>query len=149
MTADNSEKVLIASDHGGLLLKQQICEFLTENSYEFIDLGPDTEESVDYPDYAKKLIIDLKVGKGSKGILICGTGIGMSIAANRYNGIRAALCTTEFMAKMSRAHNDSNVLVLGGRVIGIEVAKEMVKYWLETPFEGDRHNRRLNKIEEM
>lgn len=137
----------IGSDHGGFELKEVLKKFLDEN-YEIKDYGCFSEKSVDYPDIAKSLCKELLDGKIDRGILICGTGIGMSITANRFKGIRATLCNDLFSAKMSRRHNNSNVLCLGGRILGKELAKEIVKVWLTEPFDGDRHLRRLNKIDE-
>ncbi len=140
-------KIAIGSDHGGFELKEYIKNFLISENYEVIDFGTDSEKSIDYPDIAKPLCKDLLSGKFKKGILICGTGIGMSITANRFAGIRATLANDLFSAIMSRRHNNSNILVMGGRVIGKEVAKEIVKAWLKEEFEGGRHQRRLDKIE--
>jgi len=138
-------KILIASDHGGFELKEKIKAKLKK--YDVEDLGG-TEEPCDYPDYAKKLC--KKIKKDELGILICGTGIGMSIAANRFKGIRAALCYDEYSAKMSREHNDANVLVLGGRTLSFEKAEKIVDIWLNTKFSGEeRHERRIRKIDEI
>jgi len=142
-------RLAIASDHGGLELKRRLVEYLEARDYEVLDLGTDSPESVDYPDFAEKLCRAIFDGKADRGILICGTGIGMSITANKFKGIYAALCTNEFMARMSREHNDSNVLCLGGRVLGDEAAKGIVEVWLNTPFAGGRHTRRTDKIKEM
>jgi ribose 5-phosphate isomerase B len=140
-------KLYIASDHGGFRLKGEIKDFLKEQGHEVKDLGTDSEESCDYPDYAKKLCKEV-LENGARGILICGTGIGMSIVANKFKGIRAAAAANCYMAKMSRLDNNSNVLCLGGRVIGEELAKEIVKVWLETDFsKEERHRRRVEKIE--
>lgn len=139
-------KIFTASDHGGYKLRKVIIGYLRDLKKDVEDLGTDSEESVDFPDFARKLCSKIIKGK-SCGILICGTGIGMSIAANKYKGIRAALCSDVYSARMSREHNDANVLCLGGRVIGEELAKEIVKVWLESKFSGDkRHKRRLKKI---
>lgn len=141
-------KVVIASDHGGINLKRAIVEYLTEKNIDFTDLGPETADSVDYPDYAKPVAQKVASGEYDKGILICGTGIGMSITANKVKGIRCALVHDTFSAKATRAHNDSNILAMGERVIGQGLALEIVDTWLNTQFEGGRHERRICKIEE-
>jgi ribose 5-phosphate isomerase B len=142
-------RVAVACDHGGYALKQTVKGALAESDAEVIDLGTDSSESVDYPDFAKKAI-DLLLTHGCDRImLLCGTGIGMSICANRIPGVRGALCHDTYTARMSRLHNDANCLILGGRVIGPGLAGEIVKVWLKTPFEGGRHTKRLAKIEEM
>lgn len=138
----------IASDHGGFELKNFIFKYLNDKGKDIIDYGTYSEESVDYPDFAHKLCSELLSKKIDRGILICGTGLGMSITANRYKGIRATLSNDLFSAIMSRRHNDSNVLILGGRIVGKELALAIVDRWLEEPFEGERHERRLNKIEQ-
>jgi ribose 5-phosphate isomerase B len=143
----NSQRILIGSDHAGFALKQLVVDYLTRGSYEVLDVGCRTESSCDYPDFAQELCRRIVAGEADRGILICGTGLGMSIAANRFPGIRAALCTTEFHARMSRQHNDANVLVLGGRITGTELALAILKTWMETPFEGGRHQRRLDLID--
>ncbi len=138
-------KIAIASDHGGFDLKEQIKKVLNTLGYEYEDLGTTGNESVDYPEYAVE--VARKVQQGSRGILCCGTGIGMSITANKFKGVRAALCHDIYTARMSREHNDANILVLGGRVKhSAEQVAAMVKTWLETEFEGGRHQRRLDKI---
>jgi len=140
-------KLAIGADHGGLELKQEIIQFLsTIKGVEVVDFGTATRDSVDYPDYGKKVAEAVTNGTVERGILICGTGIGMSIVANRYPKVRAALCHDHFTAQMSREHNDANVLVMGERVIGRGVACDIVKTWLETEFAGGRHQLRLNKI---
>jgi len=141
------EVIPIASDHGGFELKELVREHLAALGCEPLDLGCFDRSSVDYPDFAFKVTAALSGGDHHRGILICGTGIGMSIAANRVPGVRAVLCHDAFTARMSREHNDANLLVLGGRVLGPEVALDMVRLWLETPYAGDRHQRRLDKIE--
>ncbi len=140
-------KIAIGSDHGGFELKEMVKPLLKELGHEVEDVGCYSLDSVDYPQEAKKVVALIKEGKAERGILICGTGIGMSIAANRTPGIRATLCHELFTAEMSRRHNDSNVLCMGGRVIGPGLALEMVKVWLSTPFDGGRHNRRLCQID--
>ena len=140
-------RLAIGCDHGGLELKQEISKYLqTLKGVEITDFGTATKDSVDYPDYGKLVSEAVASGSADRGILICGTGIGMSIVANRYPKVRAALCHDHFTAKMSRLHNDANILVMGERVIGKGVALEIVKTWLETEFEGGRHQLRLNKI---
>jgi ribose 5-phosphate isomerase B len=143
-------KLAIGADHGGYVLKQEIVEFLkTIGTIEVIDHGTSGPESVDYPDYGRKVSEAVSNGSADRGILICGTGIGMSIVSNRFPKVRAALCHDNFTARMSRLHNDANILVMGERVIGRGVALDIVKTWLETEFEGSRHARRLQKIEEI
>lgn len=141
------KKILIGSDHAGFGLKTYLKEKLESEGISVVDVGCDEETSCDYPEFARAVCEKILKGEVDRGILICGTGLGMSIAANRYSGIRAALCTTEFHARMSRAHNDSNVLVIGGRVTGPELALSILKTWLATPFEGGRHQRRIDLIE--
>jgi ribose 5-phosphate isomerase B len=137
-------KIAIASDHAGLRLKNILKNHFAE--YEFIDMGTHTEDSCDYPDYAALAGEKVISREADAGIVICGTGIGISIAANKVKGIRAALCCNEFMAEMSRRHNDSNVLALGARVIGDDLAIRITDVWLKTSFEGGRHERRVLKI---
>lgn len=137
-------KIGVASDHGGFALKTALVPFLQELGHEVVDLGNDGEASVDYPDYAAKLCEAMRKGEFERGILICGTGIGMCMAANRHRHIRAALCHDAFTARMSREHNDANVLCLGGRVLGPALALDIVAVWLATAFEGGRHQRRIN-----
>lgn len=139
-------KIAIGSDHAGLDMKREIINLLIDLGYEYIDYGTETPESVDYPDFGEKVSADVSQGKVDRGILICGTGIGMSIVANKFPHVRAALCNELFSAKMSRLHNDANILVLGGRIIGKDLAKEIVRTWIITPFEGGRHINRLKKI---
>lgn len=142
-------KVAIASDHGGLNIKREIIELLTELGYEYQDFGCACEASVDYPDYALPVAQKVAAGEFDRGILICGTGIGMSIAANKVKGIRCALCHDTFSAKATREHNDSNVLAMGERVIGAGLAREIALIWLSTSFTGGRHTRRVEKITEI
>jgi ribose 5-phosphate isomerase B len=143
--------IAIGNDHGGYQLKQQILNFLEKSGYEFNDFGTYCgDKSVDYADFALPVAEAVRSGKCDRGILICGTGIGISIAANKLPGIRAAVCTDTFMARMSREHNDANILALGGRVIGPGLALDIVKIWLETEFSGDeRHICRLDKIKRI
>ncbi len=143
-------KLAIGCDHGGFELKEEILKFLkTVANIHVSDLGPATNDSVDYPDYGAKVSEAVSKGAMDRGILICGTGIGMSIVANRYPNVRAALCHDHFTAQMSREHNDANILVMGERVIGKGVAVEIVKTWLDTAFAGGRHQKRLDKIREI
>jgi len=142
-------KVAIASDHAGLELKTEIHRLLKERQIEPLDLGTETADSVDYPDYGTRVAEAVSIGKVQRGILVCGTGIGMSIVANKFSGVRAALCHDLPTAKISRQHNDANILVLGGRVLEDKTALEMVAAWLETEFEGGRHARRVQKISEI
>jgi len=142
-------KLAIASDHGGYELKNSLIEFLKKKDIEVEDLGNQGTESVDYPDYAVQVAKRVSEGKVENGVLICGTGIGMSITANKFKNVRAAVVTDEFTAKMSKEHNNANVLCLGGRVRQPEEAKKLVGIWLETRFEGGRHSRRLAKIGEI
>jgi ribose 5-phosphate isomerase B len=140
-------KLAIGADHGGFELKQEVIKYLqTVKTVEVSDFGAASKDSVDYPDYGKKVSEAVSNKAVDRGILICGTGIGMSIVANRYPKVRAALCHDHFTARMSRLHNDANILVMGERVIGRGVALEVVKTWLETEFEGGRHQLRLDKI---
>ena len=136
----------IASDHGGFALKQEIMAHLRATGVEFEDLGTYSEESCDYPVYAEKLGKAVAAGDYEKGILICGTGIGISIAANKIHGVRAAICGDCYSAEMCRRHNNANVLALGGRVLGVELAKRIVDTFLTAPFEGGRHQRRVDLI---
>ncbi len=146
-----TSRIGVASDHGGKELKQLIAEFLKTKGYEVVDYGVaiDSDKSVDYPDYAEVLARDVAADKVERGVLICGTGIGMSIAANKVAGIRAALVWDEFTARMARAHNDANILCLGARVINHHRASDFVSLWLDTAFEGARHKSRLDKIHQI
>lgn len=139
-------KIVIASDHGGFQLKEVIKTTLVTAGYQIVDVGCHSEDSVDYPDFAEKAVSLILTNECQMGILICGTGIGMSITANRHRGIRAANCSNVYMAKMSREHNDANVLCLGARVLAVDVAVEMVRTWLDTAFCGGRHQRRIAKF---
>ncbi len=143
------KKIAIASDHGGFDLKESVIAHLLNTGWEVDDLGPHSGDSVDYPDYGIKLAEAVAEKKVERGIVICGTGIGMSIVVNRYPGIRGTLCSDVFTAKLCRKHNDSNILIMGGRVIGRGLAAEIVNTWLNTPFEGGRHQRRLDKINQI
>lgn len=140
-------KITIGCDHGALELKEEVKRMLAERSeVEVNDIGVYTAEPVDYPDIAAKVCAEITAGRSVFGILLCGTGIGISIAANKIHGIRAALCGDVYSAKMARQHNDANVLALGGRVLGFGPAGEIVRAFLDTPFEGGRHARRVGKI---
>lgn len=141
--------IALGCDHGGYELKQEIEKYLDEKGIEYKDFGCDSTAAVDYPVYAKKVAKSIQSGECEKGILICGTGIGISITANKFKGIRAALCTDCFCAEATRLHNDANVLALGGRVVGPGLAVKIVETFLNTPFSGDeRHARRIAQIEE-
>ncbi len=142
-------KIAIGCDHGGLEHKNAIAEHLKERGFEVADYGIYEFASVDYPDIAVKVCDSIVSGENELGILVCGTGIGMSIAANKVKGIRAAACSEHFSAKYTRLHNNSNVLCLGGRVIGVGTAIELADLFVDTQFEGDRHLRRVNKITEI
>jgi ribose 5-phosphate isomerase B len=142
-------KIAIGSDHAGFGLKEDVLRLLNGLNIAVVDCGTNTTDSVDYPDFGAKVSELVSSGEVEKGILICGTGIGMSMVANKYPKVRAALCNDPFSAKMSRLHNDANILVLGGRVIGKDLAAEIVKVWLNTPFEGERHLKRLQKIKKI
>jgi len=139
--------IVIASDHAGVELKKHLVRWLEDRGEPCIDLGPADASSVDYPDYAHKVAAEVATGRADRGILICGTGIGMSMTANRHPGIRAALCHDAFTAEMARRHNDANVLCIGSRVSGVGVATQIVEFFLDNDFEGDRHRRRVAKIE--
>ena len=139
-------KIAIGCDHGGLEHKNAIAEHLKSRGFEIVDLGIYEQVSVDYPDIAVKVCEKITSGETQLGILVCGTGIGMSIAANKVKGIRAAACSEHFSAKYTRLHNNSNVLCLGGRVIGVGTALELVNLFVDTEFEGGRHENRVNKI---
>lgn len=140
-------KITIGSDHGAVSLKDEVKLILKEfDNVEVKDIGTFGAESVDYPDIAEKVCADVTSNKADRGIVLCGTGLGISIAANKIKGIRCALCHDVYSAKMSREHNNANVLAMGGRVIGFGLAGEIVRAWLSTEFAGDRHERRVNKI---
>jgi len=141
------KKFYIATDHAGYELKAYVKEFVTSLGHEIVDLGPDSAERVDYPDFAKKCAHAVLEDKGSFGILICGTGIGISIAANKVPGIRAALCHDHYTAKLTRQHNDANILCFGERVVGKGVIEDMIEVFASTKFEGGRHAGRVAKIE--
>lgn len=142
-------KLVIASDHAGLELKRELLELLAERKVQVDDLGAFTNASVDYPTFAKELSREVGSGKAQLGVLICGTGIGMSIVANKHKNVRAAVCHTEFEARMARAHNDANVLCLGQRVTGPGLARNILQAFLDQPFEGGRHLKRVQMIHEL
>lgn len=139
-------KITIGSDHGAVELKESVKKVLADLKVEFDDIGTFGTDSADYPDIAEKVCADVVSGKSERGIVLCGTGIGISIAANKISGIRCALCNDVYSAKKSREHNNANVLAMGGRVIGFGLAEEIVRAWFTTDFEGGRHERRINKI---
>jgi ribose 5-phosphate isomerase B len=139
-------KIALGSDHAGFELKEDLRSYLAQMKIDALDLGTYSEDSVDYPDVAVKVAEKVAQGEVERGLLICGTGIGMSIVANRFAGVRAALCHDLYTARISREHNDANILALGGRLIGKGLAREILRVWLETEFQGGRHERRLNKI---
>ena len=139
-------KVVIACDHGGFELKEIVKDHLIEKGYSVMDIGTYNTDSVDYPDYGKKAGEIVASSEADRGIVICGTGIGISLAANKVNGIRCALCTNEYMAIMSRKHNDANMLSLGNRVVGSGLAISILDAWMSTEFEGGRHEIRVNKL---
>lgn len=139
-------KIAIGADHAGFELKEIISNMLKEMGHEVIDMGTGSSCSVDYPDYAEAVATAVSDSLVERGILICGTGIGMCIVANKFRNVRAALCNDLFTAKMSRFHNDANILCIGGRVVGKDLAKEIVNVWINTSFEGGRHLKRLEKI---
>ncbi len=142
-------KIAIGCDHGGVEHKNAIAEHLKQRGFEVKDFGIYEVKSVDYPDIAKPVALCVKDGESDLGILVCGTGIGMSLAANKVKGIRAAVCSDHFSAKYTRLHNNSNILCLGGRVIGIGTALELVDLFVDTPFEGGRHQQRIDKITQI
>lgn len=142
-------KIALASDHGGYRLKEYLKRYLEKRGEEVIDLGTDSEESVDYPVYGRACGEAVVSGKADRGIVCCGTGIGISIAANKVKGVRCALCTDVHMAEMSRKHNNANVLALGGRTTSEEEAGRITEAWLSTGFEGGRHQRRVNMLDEQ
>jgi len=141
--------VAIAGDHGGFALKQKIRKHLIERGIEIADLGTDSEESVDYPEFGKACAQAVASGKADRGIVICGTGIGISIAANRIRGIRCGLCTSVEMAELSRKHNNANMLAMGGRITSVEDAIRITDAWLDTEFEGGRHSRRVDMLDSI
>jgi len=141
-------KVVVGSDHAGFELKEQIKAVLVEKGYTVIDVGTESPASVDYPDFGIKAATLVGRGEADRGVLVCGTGIGMSVIANKVKGVRAALISDLYTAIQSRKHLDANILVLGGRVIGKDLAAEITRVWLDTPFEAGRHKKRIEKIEQ-
>jgi len=142
-------RIGVACDHGGFELKEELKAFLKSLGAEPMDMGTFSEESVDSPEFGVLVAEEISRGELEKGILICGTGIGMSMVANKFPRVRAALANDLYSSRCSREHNDANILIIGGRIVGKELAKEIVKVWLETPFAGGRHKRRLEKIEAL
>lgn len=139
-------KIGVGSDHGGFALKEEVKKHLEDKGIEVVDYGTHSTESVDYPDFGEKVAREVVAGNVDRGIVVCGTGIGISIAANKVKGARCALCSDTYSARMSREHNDANLLALGGRVLGVDLAKEIVDSYISGEFQGDRHERRVNKI---
>ena len=139
--------VAFASDHAGFAMKQALVAHARAAGHDVLDLGPDSDASVDYPDYGAKLARCVAGGRVGRGVAICGSGIGISIAVNRHPGVRAALCTSGLMARLARQHNDANVLALGSRIVGIEVARDCVQEFLNTEFAGGRHGARVAKLD--
>ncbi len=139
-------KISISSDHAGFELKESIKKFLIKNKFLILDLGPTDDRSVDYPDYAKKLAKNIISKKSDTGILVCGSGIGMAMSANRFKKIRAAVCYNAKSAKLSRSHNNANIIAIGSRLINKNLAFKLVMIFLKTKFDGGRHKRRTNKI---
>jgi len=142
-------KLAIASDHAGFELKRELLELLSHRKVTVHDVGTFSADAVDYPDFAIEVAKAVAAGVADVGVLVCGTGIGMSIVANKFKGVRAALCHTEFEARMSRAHNDANILCLGSRVTGAGLARVVLEAFLNTKFEGGRHERRVQKIKDV
>jgi ribose 5-phosphate isomerase B len=142
-------KIALAADHGGLDLKEKVKKYLLQKGIEVLDLGTNSEESVDYPNYGKACGEAVMRGDAEKGIAVCGTGIGISIAANKVKGIRCALCTSTFMAEMASLHNNANMIALGGRILEPELAFAIVDTWMNTKFEGGRHQRRTDLLDCM
>ncbi|MBR4874323.1 MAG: ribose 5-phosphate isomerase B [Clostridia bacterium] len=142
-------KVVVGSDHGGFELKEVLSAYLKENGYEVTDVGAYDTNSVDYPDIAEKACAEVTEKRCDFGILVCGTGIGISMAANKIKGIRCALVSNEYMAEMTKRHNNANVLAFGGRVTGPDLAKNILKAYLNAEFEGDRHQKRIDKISKL
>ena len=142
-------KYFIGADHAGIDIKAYVKELFENLGHEVIDLGPNTKDRVDYPDFAAKVCEEILKNEGSRGILICGSGIGMSMAANKFDGIRAALCHNEYSAQMAREHNDANVICIGERVSGYGMVEAIVNAWNEASFEGGRHEGRVEKINKL
>ena len=142
-------KIAIGADHAGFEVKGRLAELVRSLGHQVLDVGTDGAESVDYPDFAEEVAGRVGSGEADYGLLVCGSGVGMSIAANKLAGVRAALCTCETMARLSRRHNDANVLCIGARITGLGVIEPMVRVFLETPFEGGRHQRRVDKMNDL
>ena len=143
------KKIAVASDHGGYLLKEKVKKHLMDRGFEITDLGTDSEESVDYPVYGKACGEAVTSGKADLGVVVCGTGIGISIAANKVKGVRCGLCTSVEMAHLTKQHNNANILALGGRTTEPELALKILDEWLDTEFEGGRHQRRVDMLDRM
>ncbi len=143
----NAKTVAVASDHAGFVLKSALADELRSSGHRVLDLGPASDEPVDYPDFGHALARSVATGEAELGVAVCGSGIGISIALNRHRGIRAALCHDSLSARLSRQHNNANVLALGGRLIGVETARDALHAFLETPFDGGRHAARVDKID--
>lgn len=143
------KKIAVASDHGGYVLKEKVKKHLIDRGFEVLDLGTDSEESVDYPVYGKACGDAVASGRADLGVVICGTGIGISIAANKVKGIRCGLCTSVEMAHLAKQHNNANILALGGRTTDAGLAVKIVDQWLDTEFEGGRHQRRIKMLDQM
>lgn len=141
-----ADRIVVGSDHAGLKLREEVARIAAEKGFEVEDIGTFSGQSVDYPDYARQVAEAVASGRARFGLLVCGTGIGMSIAANKVKGIRAAVCGSEFEARMARAHNDANVLCMGERVVGLGLARSILTTFLEQPFEAGRHQGRVDKI---
>ena len=139
-------KIGIGNDHAAVDMKFEIVKYLEESGYEVVNFGTDTNDSCDYPVYGEKVARAVANGEVDRGILICGTGVGISLAANKVKGIRAAVCSESVTARFSRLHNDANILAFGARIVGVETAKDMVNVWLNTEYEGGRHQRRVDLI---
>ena len=146
---DRNDPVIIGSDHAAFELKEKVKAFVEDMGYDVKDIGAHSEESVDYADIGVEVASAISKKTFGRGILLCGTGLGMSMVANRFPGVRAALCNDLFSVIMSRRHNDANILVMGGRVTGDALAKEMVRVWFETPFDGGRHKSRIDKLDQI
>ena len=149
MNIDTMARIIIGSDHAGFLLKEAIKQYLADKGYTITDVGTDSTEPVDYPDFAAKVANRVSAGGFDRGILVCGSGTGMTIVANKFPHIRAALCLDVETARLSRLHNDTNILVLAGRRTDTELAKSIIQMWLNTEFEGGRHQSRIDKIREI
>jgi ribose 5-phosphate isomerase B len=142
-------KVAIGADHAGFALKERVGQYLKSKGYTVLDMGTDSAESTDYPQYAFKVAEAVRDGRADRGVLVCDSGNGIAIAANKVEGIRAAIAINPKHAEMSRRHNDANVLAMGGRIVAVQLAREILQLWLDTPFEGGRHERRLRQVAEI